>query len=74
MPPINAIKGWASRKGLNPWAVAKTIQKWGTMAKPFMSSLSEFEQQYFPLLENNMYIELDIMIDQFIMDIKNRQL
>jgi hypothetical protein len=26
---------WANKKGLNPWAVAKSIQKKGTQANPF---------------------------------------
>lgn len=72
MPPISALKGWASRRGINVWALAKSIQLWGTQARPFTTSLKEFEKQYFPLLENKMVIELDMFIDKFIMDIKNR--
>lgn len=34
-PPISAIKKWAERKGLNPYAVAKSIAKKGTPANPF---------------------------------------
>lgn len=30
------LKAWAKRKGLNPWAVAKSIAKNGTKANPFL--------------------------------------
>lgn len=73
MPPISAISGWANRKGINPWALAKTIQKWGTKAKPFTQSFDEFETEYYTLLDNSMFIELDMFIDRFIMELKNRQ-
>lgn len=35
--PVAAIAGWAKRKGLNPYAVAKSIAKKGTKAHPFMA-------------------------------------
>lgn len=31
-----ALAGWAKRKGLNPYAVAKAIEKKGTRAQPFL--------------------------------------
>lgn len=31
-----ALAGWAKRKGLNPYAVSKSIQKKGSPAQPFM--------------------------------------
>lgn len=36
MPPVDAIQAWAEQKGLNPWAVAKSIAKKGTKANPFV--------------------------------------
>lgn len=36
MPPIDAITPWAESKGLNPWAVALSIKKKGTVANPFV--------------------------------------
>lgn len=35
MPPMNAITTWALKRGLNPWAVAKSIAKNGTRPNPF---------------------------------------
>jgi len=39
MPPVDAIKKWADNKGLNAWAVAMNIKKYGTKAKPFIYTL-----------------------------------
>jgi hypothetical protein len=36
MVPVDAITPWANKKGLNPWAVAKSIAKKGTKANPFL--------------------------------------
>lgn len=33
--PVSEIAPWAISKGLNPWAVAKSIAKKGTRANPF---------------------------------------
>lgn len=30
MPPVEALKEWAEARGLNPWAVAMNIAKYGT--------------------------------------------
>lgn len=35
--PVEEIAPWAISKGLNPWAVAKSIEKKGTKANPFFS-------------------------------------
>lgn len=32
----NALMGWAKRKGLNPYAVSKSIMKKGSPAQPFL--------------------------------------
>lgn len=37
MPPVKAIEGWAKRKGLSAWAVAKSIEKHGTKPNPFLA-------------------------------------
>ena len=34
-PPVSALTGWASRHGMNPYAVAVGISKRGTRAQPF---------------------------------------
>jgi len=38
-----ALMGWAKRKGLNPYAVAKSIEKKGSPAQPFMFPAAEQE-------------------------------
>ncbi len=30
MPPVDAITPWANRKGIEPWALAMSIKKFGT--------------------------------------------
>lgn len=35
-PPISAISGWAQRKGINPYLVARAIAKKGTPIIPFL--------------------------------------
>lgn len=58
-PPISAIEGWSKRKGLNPWAVADKIEKFGTRPNNFMEPLEDFERDYFDLLENATYEALE---------------
>lgn len=36
MPPVSAIQAWADAKGINAWALAKSISKKGTQANPFV--------------------------------------
>lgn len=38
------LKAWAARKGLNPWAVAKSISKKGTKANPFLQRSIDVER------------------------------
>jgi hypothetical protein len=35
------LRAWAEKKGLNPWAVAKSIQKKGTRANPYTTQAIE---------------------------------
>ena len=39
------LKAWAARKGLNPWAVAKSIAKKGTKANPFLQRSIQVENE-----------------------------
>lgn len=39
-----ALSGWAKRKGLNPYAVSKAIEKKGTRAQPYMAPAFEKTQ------------------------------
>lgn len=36
MPPVSAVEGWARRKGLNPFMVARAIGRKGSKGKPFV--------------------------------------
>jgi len=36
MPPVDELNLWAESKGLNAWAVAMNINKFGTKPKPFL--------------------------------------
>lgn len=42
MPPIGAIRGWAARKGINPYMLARAIARKGTKPHPFL--VPAFEQ------------------------------
>lgn len=35
-PPVGAIRGWAGRHGMNPFALARGIARRGTRAQPFV--------------------------------------
>jgi hypothetical protein len=35
-PPIGAISGWAARKGINPYVLARAIGRRGTRPRPYM--------------------------------------
>lgn len=36
MPPVDAITAWADARGINPWALAKSIAKKGTVPNRFV--------------------------------------
>lgn len=44
MPPVSALEAWSKKKGLNPWAVAKNIAKFGTKANPFLKRAVEAQK------------------------------
>lgn len=44
MPPIGAIQGWASRKGINPYVLARSIARKGTRPRPYMIPAFEGNQ------------------------------
>lgn len=39
MPPVNKIKKWANAHGINEWALAYHIKKYGTAAHPFLNKV-----------------------------------
>jgi len=44
-PPVSALEGWARRKGINPYAVQKSIQRKGTKPNPFVARALDNERQ-----------------------------
>lgn len=44
--PMSALKKWAKRKGLNPWAVQQSIAKKGTKPHPWKYSIDEALNKY----------------------------
>lgn len=44
-PPASALESWARRKGLNPYAVSKSIGQKGTKPNPFVARALENSQQ-----------------------------
>lgn len=36
MPPVEALRGWAARHGVNPFVLARSIARKGTKAHPYM--------------------------------------
>lgn len=45
MPPINEIKPWATAKGLNPWAVQRSIFQKGIKGIHFFKEVIEYEAE-----------------------------
>lgn len=41
MPPVEALKSWAKKRGINPWALARSMEKKGTKANPFVTRTAE---------------------------------
>lgn len=41
-PPIEALKKWSNRKGLNPYAVQQSIGKKGTKAQPWKYVIDDY--------------------------------
>lgn len=41
MPPVEALRGWADRHGMDPWPLALHIREHGTPAQPFMAPAVE---------------------------------
>jgi hypothetical protein len=64
------LEAWCNRKGLNPFAVAKNIEKYGTQAQPFMDELRTFEAKYFKLFEDSLYPQMEEVIWDTISEIK----
>ena len=49
MPPVSALRGWASRKGMSPWAVAYGIKRKGTKAQPFLKRAADETRRALPI-------------------------
>jgi hypothetical protein len=49
-PPVSALRGWASRHGINPWVLMYKIGREGTKAQPFIKPASDAINAKLPLL------------------------
>ena len=49
MPPVDALRGWAARKGMSPWAVALGIAAKGTEAQPFLKRAADETRRALPI-------------------------
>lgn len=62
MPPVSELAGWAKRKGLDAWAVAKGIEERGTRPNPFLRrALDDTERQIVEQFDN----ALERMVNQW---------
>lgn len=64
MPPVDAITRWAQKRGLNPWAVAKSIAKKGTKANPFLQRAVTIEK-------DNVNREFKVALDSITSELSN---
>jgi hypothetical protein len=58
-PPVKAIRGWAKRKGINPYALQKSIGKKGTAPHPFMDEFLTFSAEYMKIFQDESSKELE---------------
>jgi len=58
MPPVSSIEKWAEAKGLNAWAVAINISKYGTKAHPFVYKFTETIDKYKDEIEHAIGISI----------------
>lgn len=72
MPPVKSLDTWAKKKGLNPWAVATNIKKYGTDPHPFMNELDNFEDKYAKMFEDGAYNEIENFIYKTLNEIKRK--
>ena len=64
MPPVSEIRPWAQSKGLNEWAVAKSIAKKGTKAHPWLYTWddAQFNERLKQLLGTGVESDLDTWV------------
>lgn len=66
------LEVWCAKRGLNEFAVAKNIEKFGTQAQPFMDELRNFEAKYFKLFEDSLFSPMEDLIWETISEIKRK--
>ena len=55
-PPVNALRGWATRHGMNPFLLARAISRRGTKGKHmFSQSLASNKENISNFLQNAAY-------------------
>ncbi len=72
VPPTRAIRSWANRKGINPYAVAKNIQKYGIsdIHEGWLQPLEDFEDEFYQMFHDTTYDKLEEYIWKSIEKIK----
>jgi|GEM_PF-2684182 len=68
MPPIDALNSWAKKRGLNVWAVAKNIQKFGTKPHPFVHNFEDIINNNIDKISEALGIEIEDKIYKALLD------
>ena len=66
--PVSAIRSWAREKGLNEWAVATNIKKFGTKAKPFLKSINSILPKVDQEITEGILADLEAATDEIFQD------
>jgi len=66
MPPVDSLKKWSTARGLNPWAVANSIKKWGTKPQPFLFVINDNQNEYVKRIANAGLEDVIVMGDAII--------
>jgi len=66
MPPVDAIEEWAEAKGLNAWAVAINIKRYGTEPHPFIHTFGDTVLEYKDTLKDLLGIKIGTEINDYL--------
>ncbi|EKD89640.1 MAG: hypothetical protein ACD_33C00022G0001 [uncultured bacterium] len=70
MPPVDKIKKWAASKGINVWALAKSIAKKGTKAYPFLYRFDDIANSYIDDIAEAYSKDIIYDIDKTLIELK----
>jgi hypothetical protein len=66
MPRVDSIRPWAEARGLNAWAVAINIKKYGTRPQPFLFALDKTTKEIDPRIADAGFKDVVIESDRLI--------